>query len=142
MDDFDTSHLEGEALKVAKQIMHVLNARYANPPSGGGCKAFHDPKTWIPQFGRGGEAPKNAVLVVAHDGGDARCFFNYDYCDYESIEVMREALERIGYYSEQDTTWYSIVYPTSCPDCDGAGEPLRDRDSAELTRCGNCKGWF
>jgi hypothetical protein len=54
---------------------------------------------------------EKAVLVIAHDGGDARDFFNYDYCDYESIEVMREALERIGYYSEQATCWYSLVFP-------------------------------
>jgi Zn finger protein HypA/HybF involved in hydrogenase expression len=31
---------------------------------------------------------------------------------------------------------------THCPDCDGLGEPLGDRDTDELSRCGNCKGWF
>jgi hypothetical protein len=29
-----------------------------------------------------------------------------------------------------------------CPDCDGQGQPLGDQDPEELTKCGNCKGWY
>lgn len=108
-EDFKIDHLDEEAQRVAKQVMHVIRARSPHEPSGGGCSAFHMPRTWMPEFA-GKDAPEHAVLAIAHDGGDARIFFNYDYCEYESIEVMREALERIGYWSEQQDSWYSLVF--------------------------------
>lgn len=33
-----------------------------------------------------------------------------DHCAYESMEGVRKALEPLGLYAEQCTSWYSAVY--------------------------------
>ena len=68
---------------------------------------FHDPSTWDDDYGT------RSSLVVVHDGGDLARYFNWDYCDYDAVERMRLALEKIGYYPEQCATWYSAIYPIS-----------------------------
>jgi hypothetical protein len=73
----------------------------------GGCKGFYSPKEWTE---RGEEYGQGSVLVVAHDGGEHAPYFSYDCLAYEAIERMRVALEAVGCWPEQCTTWYSAVY--------------------------------
>lgn len=73
----------------------------------GGCKAFYSPAQWEE---RGEEYGRGALLIVCHDGGDLAPFFNHDYQCYASMEKMRKALERVGCFVEQCTSWYSAVY--------------------------------
>lgn len=102
-NDFDTSRLSGEALKIASVIKRVLG----KGASGGGCKAFYTPQQWAE---RGESYGRNSALVVVHDGGDLAPYCNYDYGSYDLIEKMNAALKKIGYYLESCTCWYSAVY--------------------------------
>lgn len=69
--------------------------------------SLRDPRQWYEPYGC------ESTLVVVHDGGDLAPYFNWDYKQYDSMEGMRLALEKIGYYPEQCTSWYSAIYPIS-----------------------------
>lgn len=75
--------------------------------SGGGCRAFYTPAEWE---ARGEKYGSGSELIVVHDGGDLAPSFNMDYCCYESVEEVQKALERLGLYAEQCTSWYSAIY--------------------------------
>jgi hypothetical protein len=64
---------------------------------------------------RGENHGLGSVLVVIHDGGNLARFFSYDHEDYRAIDRMDKALEAVGYYSEQMTTWYSAIFPIQPP---------------------------
>lgn len=101
--DFDTSHLSGEALRIANVIKLVLG----EGASGGGCKAFYTPKEWKE---KGEKYGTNSKLILVHDGGELAPYFNYDYECYGMIEKMDKALKEIGYYAESCTCWYTAIY--------------------------------
>jgi hypothetical protein len=73
----------------------------------GGCKAFYSPTEWR---SRNEECGLTSILIIAHDGGAHAPAFNWDYGDYEAVEDMRKALEAIGCFVEQYTSWFSVVY--------------------------------
>ncbi len=52
---------------------------------------------------------------------------------YATEARLRQAL------TDPSIVWEGNTY---CADCGGAGEPLGDRDHEQLTKCGNCKGWY
>ena len=54
---------------------------------------------------------KNVELVVVYEGSELGEYFSYDYAhpDYSTIEKMVKKLKKIGLYSEQITSWYSVV---------------------------------
>jgi len=73
----------------------------------GGCKAFYSPAEWK---ARGEDYGLKSVLVVVHDGGAHAPAFNWDYGFDKAVEDMRKALEAVGCFVEQCTSWYSAVY--------------------------------
>jgi hypothetical protein len=76
----------------------------------GGCKAFYSPTEWR---ARGEDYGLKSVLIVVHDGGAHAAAFNWNYECYEVVEDMRKALEVVGCFVEQCTSWYSAVYKIS-----------------------------
>jgi hypothetical protein len=123
---FDISDLEGEALKVAKVILKVINKRNSVPEgedpielSGHGCQVF-----W--------ESPNHcgwtngAALEIHHEGTDVDhlfCFrgaeemgcaaaeYGGSYKDgWKGYEAMSEALREAGYYMEEVNGAVSGVY--------------------------------
>jgi len=105
MTDLSVEGLSEQAREVAEAIVACAREHLGDDPHTGGCKAFYDPKNWKYDFSN------NAVLMVAHDGGDFAPFFNWDYESYDLIESLSAYLEPLGYYAEQCTTWYSGIYP-------------------------------
>ena len=106
--DFDTKHLSDEQKKIATVILAICRETYGGDASGGGCSAFFTPEEWIERdelYGR------DSALVVVHDGGDLRAFFNLDVMEYTLYDKMTKALDKIGYRFDQCTGWYSAIYP-------------------------------
>ena len=101
--DFSMDSLQGESLKIANAILNILPV----DASGGGCRAFYSPKEWKE---RKEDYGLNSVLIVVHDGGDLAKYCNPDYESYSDCENLNKALEKIGYYLEGCTCWYSAVY--------------------------------
>lgn len=95
------------AQEIAKAIVRVIQRQTDCEPCNPGCRTFYSQDQWL---ARNEQYGNKAVLVIVHDGGDFAPFFNWDYCDYEAVEAMRVGLEKIGYYVEQCTSWYSAVY--------------------------------
>ena len=105
---FDTEHLSGKAREIADSIVALLTERLEGPPDGGGCRAFYSTKEWKE---RGEEYGSTSVLVLVHDGGDLAMYCNWDYDCPTAVEALRVRLEKLGYYVEQCTSFYSAVYP-------------------------------
>ena len=73
----------------------------------GGCTTFYSSKQWIE---RGEDYGTKSELIICHDGGSVGDYFSYDNYNYELINKMSEALEAVGLYTEQCTSWYSALY--------------------------------
>jgi hypothetical protein len=57
-----------------------------------------------------------ALLILMHDRDEPlNKYVNYDCGQYGDIERLDAALEKIGYYVEDCTGWYSGVYPLTAP---------------------------
>jgi len=97
--------LSSNGKKAYKAIMQVLIDNDALDT--GGCKTFYSPAEWK---ARGEEFCLGAELIIVYDGGGVAPFFNYDYECYGAIDLMDKALDEVGLYSEQGTSWYSGVY--------------------------------
>jgi len=113
--DMAVDHLSKEQKNIANTILAAIasfeSSNFTHQPepiSGGGCKAFYTPDEWVD---RGERYGTESALIICHDGGDLARYFSYDYCIYECIEEMNSALEKIGYFAEQCTGWYSAIYP-------------------------------
>lgn len=110
--DMSVETLSIEQIVIANTILETIadmngyNDKY--PISGGGCKAFYTPDEWLD---RGEDYGTHSKLIVCHDGGDLLPYFSYDGTDYGRNERMVEALEKLGYYAEQCTCWYTAIYP-------------------------------
>ena len=110
--DMTTEALNTGQKRIANTILETIadmngyNDKY--PISGGGCKAFYTPDEWLD---RGEDYGIRSKLIVCHDGGDLLPYFSYDGTGYGRNERMVEALEKLGYYAEQCTCWYTTIYP-------------------------------
>lgn len=107
-NDFDTSKLTGEALRIADAVIAMITQdKGGEAPYGGGGCAFYTPEAWRE---RGEEYGCNAVLILVHDGGDLAMYCNYDYGAYKAIDRLADKLRAMGYYAEQCTSWYTAIY--------------------------------
>ena len=77
--------------------------------STGGCTTFYTPRKWEQHWG--GSVGENVELVVVYEGSELGEYFSYDYAhpDYSTIEKMVKKLKKIGLYSYEITSWYSVV---------------------------------
>ena len=51
------------------------------------------------------------VCVLIHNHGDPlRSYVDYDCCQYDHIDALANALQKIGFYVEDCTGQYSAVY--------------------------------
>lgn len=104
----DVVHLSGEARLLAEYTLKEMTKLNGGAqPDTGGCRTFYSPAEWK---ARGESYGLESVLIVCHDGGDVASFFNYDYECYQRLENMREALEKVGYWAEPCTSWYTAIY--------------------------------
>jgi len=111
--DFDTSHLTGEARRIADAIVaFITEDQQGEAPSGGGCTAFYSPEAWKE---RGEEYGLESTLILVHDGGDLTTYVNYDYGAFKSIGRFDAMLDKLGYYAEPCTGWYAAVVPKNPP---------------------------
>lgn len=60
---------------------------------------------------RGEDYGNDAMFVLVHDGGPLAPYCNGDYEAYGAMEALREALEGLGLWAEQCTSWYTAIYP-------------------------------
>ena len=107
---FSTDHLTDEALTIASAIRKVLfedEGVEATDGGGGSVQSFYDREGWA---ARGEDWVDHMLLVVVHDGSDLSEYFNLDYQYHEAEERMRESLESLGYFAEQITSWFSMVF--------------------------------
>lgn len=107
-DGNDMFHLKGEARLVAEYVLEAMTLLNDDAqPYTGGCRTFYSPAEWRQ---RGEEYGLESMLIVCHDGGDVATFFNYAHeCD-SRVEKMQEALERVGYWADPCTSWYTAIY--------------------------------
>lgn len=106
-DDFELPEGKDEAL-IASVIVKTIEEWTKDKAYGGGCRAFYTAEEWR---ARGEKYGRDAALIVCHDGGDAAPFFNLDYGSYKAFDAMEKALEKVGYYAEGCTCWYTAIYP-------------------------------
>jgi hypothetical protein len=99
--------LPEEHQKLACQIWNIVTTAIGDGPCTGGCRPFYSPEEWKE---RGEAFGNNAELIICHDGGDFARVFNISYENYELQESVREMLAKIGYYTEQCTSWCTAVY--------------------------------
>ncbi len=105
MKDFDTDHLTSDEQRlIANTVMKVL----PDNPVSGECHAFYTPAEWAKSDNAWGADSK---LILFHDGGDLARFCDYDKQDYDAIAELDKALDEIGYFCQQCTSWYSAIYP-------------------------------
>ena len=97
--------LTPQGKQVCENIVEYLQ-RY-KLTSTNGCKTFYSPEEWL---SRGEKYGKGSVLIVVYEGSDVREAFDSEY-KYDHEEGMRGALDRIGFYPERCTHWYSAIYP-------------------------------
>lgn len=97
--------------------------------SGGGF-SFRTPEQarrqwsdWISDPG-----PESSVLFYfSHEGGEPPLAFSYDEGDYETIEAMVRALKPLGFYTEQVTSWLSVLLDDGGPRKKGRKRTVRRR---------------
>lgn len=72
---------------------------------------IYSPKEWQD---RGEKYGTGSELIITYEGSTAAPFFSLDYSyeigSYKMYEEMRKFLADLGYYSEEGTSWFSVVY--------------------------------
>lgn len=96
--------------KIAKTVHSVAKKHLGSEPDAGGGKTFVHPSEWDGEYG------KESLLIIVHDGGDYAKYFNMDYQDYEAIELMSKALDKLGVFVQDCEGWYSAVYESEPSD--------------------------
>jgi hypothetical protein len=96
--------------EAAEAIVAFLTAQ--DELGSGGAKVFYSPAEWA---ARGEESGLESELIVTHDGGNHAIYFSHDYQAYDAMEEMRKELQRVGVWVEQQTSWYSAIYPLDPP---------------------------
>jgi len=97
-------HLSDVGKLAYKTIMEVMEEKIIDT---GGCTTFYSPEQWRE---RKEDYGTHSELIICHDGGSVGDYFSYDNYNYELINKMSEALEAVGLYTEQCTSWYSALY--------------------------------
>jgi len=106
-EDFRTSHLRGDAKKLAESIKKLVRDMNGEEPDGGGCPAFITPA----QRRRMGWSPvKGTVMVLVFDGGDLAPYMNPNYGDKAKYNAMQDLIRRMGYWTEYETGVEASVY--------------------------------
>lgn len=106
-DDFRTSHLRGDAKKLAEAIKKLVREMNGSEPDGGGCPAF----ITTAQRRRMGWSPvKGTVMVLVFDGGDLAPYMNPDYGDKAKYNAMQDLIRRMGYWTEYESGVEASVY--------------------------------
>ena len=106
-EDFRTSHLRGEAKKLAEAIKKLVRDMNGEEPDGGGCPAFITPA----QSRRMGGSPvKGTVMVLVFDGGDLAPYMNPDYENKAKYNAMQNLIRRMGYWTEYESGVEASVY--------------------------------
>ena len=93
----------GIAAKVLKAAFRVMG----RVPYTGGCYTFYTIEQWAKRKEKYG---LDSELIIVHDGGEFSNLCSYDRCDYKLIDAFSKELEKIGYWVEQCTCWYSALY--------------------------------
>lgn len=72
---------------------------------------IYSPQDWQD---RGEKYGTGSELIITYEGSTAAPFFSldksYDISNYAMYEEMRKFLADLGYYSEEGTKWFSVVY--------------------------------
>ena len=106
-EDFRTSHLRGDAKKLAESIKKLVRDMNGEEPDGGGSTAFVSPA----QRRRMGWSPvKGTVMVLVFDGGDLAPYMNPNYGDKAKYNAMQDLIRRMGYWTEYETGVEASVY--------------------------------
>jgi len=104
--DNDTCHLEGAQLVIAQAVLRTAK-HYGSSLHTGGCRTFYTPQEWRQ---RGESYGLNSQLIVCYEGSAIAPFFNMEHgCD-GWYTAMQGALNSLGFYSEECTSWYSAIY--------------------------------
>ena len=106
-DDFRTSHLRGDAKKLAEAIKTLVRDMNGSHPDGGGSTAFVSPAQ---RRRLGYDVSKNVVLVLGHDGGDLAPYLNPYYDHVEGYKAMRDLIRRMGYGIEMENSAITHLY--------------------------------
>jgi hypothetical protein len=93
--------------RAAAETIVKLAFKLTGPEASNGGRAFYTPEEWRE---RGEKYGGDSLLVIAHDGGDLAPMCNYDYCCYAAIEAANDALEPLGVFIQNCTSWYSAIY--------------------------------
>lgn len=91
--------------RLAAQTIKDVLKKYDHMHSGG-QQVFMSPQEWKEH----GHPKTKALLVILHDGGDHRMYFDPDEGCYGCVDRMAKALEKIGLYTELGSSWYSTVW--------------------------------
>ena len=91
------------AARIIRALLRERQTTYT-----GGCRAFYSPAEWQ---ARGEQYGTDALLILCHDGGDLAAYCNPAYEDRDAMRALREALSHIGLFAEQQTGWYTAIYP-------------------------------
>jgi hypothetical protein len=106
-DDFRTSHLRGDAKKLAEAVKKLVRDMNGEEPDGGGCPAF----ITTAQRRRMGWSPvKGTVMVLVFDGGDLAPYMNPNYGDKAKYNAMQDLIRRMGYWTEYESGVEASVY--------------------------------
>lgn len=106
--DFNTTHLAGKPRQIADAICTWLATQNGRLPDGGGCVAFHTPADWAE---RGEKYGLESLLILCHDGGDLHYVCNRDAAPHATVEAFTAFLATHGVIFEQQTGWYSAIFP-------------------------------
>jgi hypothetical protein len=92
---------EGRAARSAILKLAGYNSHHS------GAKAFWTPKEWAQRSESYG---CRSELIIVHECSELGRFLSYDERDYAAINRLNAALEKLGLFAEQCTSWYSAVY--------------------------------
>ena len=93
---------------MTKEALIKLLSDLTGEPARALAPDVYDSGEWA---ARGEVYGNGAPFVIVHDGGPLARFCNWDYMDVDAVQRLDLALERVGYFQEGCTNWYTGVYP-------------------------------
>lgn len=113
--------------------LHVLEAALktlTKAPYTGGCRTFYTPEEWKEKENY---ELNNELLFICHDGGEFADLCSYDRGQYGMMEEFSNYLNEHGYWMEQGSTWWTVVYPADTEEND---ETVEDSDNEVVSSSG------